>query len=336
MATIQRYTTREAAPELVDGASLGTLQAPEAGLLWIDIPDPTPVNLAELGKVFGFHPLALEDALRARQRPKVDTYEDYLFITFYAVTLAEAPVPDDPVAGVADPLPVAVDARMISIFVGKHYVVTVHHGPLACVEDTLRRWALPLTGMDRTSSHLLYSLLDSMVDDYFPIIDEVSEQVDALEEEIFEHYDTESLERIFDLKKELLGMRRIVGPERDVLNVLLRRESPVIDPASAIYFQDVYDHILRVLDAIDTYRDMLSSALDAHLSIASNRLNQVMKTLTASSIVLMTVTLVASIYGMNFVNMPELSWPYGYAWALGLMATLAIGLIVIFRKIDWI
>ena len=127
-----------------------------------------------------------------------------------------------------------------------------------------------------------------------------------------------------------------MAPERDVMNVLVRRESPIFDDVQIVYFQDVYDHILRVTDAVDTYRDLLSSALDASLSVTSNRLNQVMKTLTASSIILMSMTLVASVYGMNFDHMPELHWLFGYPWALGLMTAIGVSVYALFRRIDWL
>jgi magnesium transporter len=138
------------------------------------------------------------------------------------------------------------------------------------------------------------------------------------------------------VKKSLLAIRRVVAPERDVLNVLVRRESPVFDGATIVYFQDIYDHLLRVLDAVDTYRDLMSSALDSYLSVTSNRLNQVMKTLPASSIVLMSMTLVASIYGMNFDNIPESHWRLGYYGALALMVLIGAGLGWVFRRIDWL
>ena len=134
----------------------------------------------------------------------------------------------------------------------------------------------------------------------------------------------------------MLAVRRVLGPERDVMNVLVRRDSPVFGAETIVYFQDVYDHILRVTDAVDSYRDLLSSALDVHLSMTSNRLNQVMKTLTGSSIILMSMTLVASVYGMNFDVMPELDWQLGYAWALGLMTVVGGTLFAVFRRIDWL
>src|SRR5262249_38742880 len=151
-----------------------------------------------------------------------------------------------------------------------------------------------------------------------------------------QRFDTETQKSIFGLKKELLAIRRVVAPERDVLNVLVRRENPIFDEATIVYFQVIYDNILRVTDAVVPLRGLMASALDSYLSVTSNRLNQVMKTLTASSIILMSMTLVASVYGMNFDHMPELHWQLGYAWALGLMLAIGTMLLLAFKRIDWL
>ncbi len=226
--------------------------------------------------------------------------------------------------------------RQISIFAGENFVVTVHAEPLSFMAETAERWQQSDDpAVSRTIGLLVYTLLDAIVDQYFPIIDDISDQIDDLEDRIFEHFDQQTQKDLFSLKKRLLAIRKVVAPERDVLNVLLRRDTPIFSEATLVYLQDVYDHILRVTDAVDTYRDLLASALDVYLTVTSNRLNKVMKTLTASSIILMSMTLVASIYGMNFVNIPELQWVHGYYYALGLMALIGIALSGVFRRIDW-
>jgi magnesium transporter len=292
-------------------------------VLWVDVTDPQPDEITLLGEEFGFHPLALEDAVRPHQRPKIEAYQSFFFMIFYALNGSDPP-------GVWNP-------RQIAIFIGKNYVVTVHSGPLQVLEETASRWCerAPI-GLERTTGLLVYSLLDAIVDDYFPVIDDISEEIEALEDRIFVAFDAKTQQQIFSIKKELLAIRRVVAPERDVLNVLLRRDSPIFSDATMLYFQDVYDHVLRVTDAVDNYRDLLSGALDVYLSVTSNRMNQVMKTLTASSIILMSMTLVASVYGMNFDHMPELHWQLGYLWALGLMFAIGVGLLRLFKRIDWL
>jgi magnesium transporter len=292
-------------------------------LLWIDVVDPTPDDLRLIGEEFRFHPLAMEDALRRHQRPKLDHYDGFLFLVFYGLETDEE----------------RIVTREVNLFAGKNFLVTVHDGSLSAIPETANRWTANVERMgNRGIGLLVYSLLDAIVDGYFPVIDDLAEQIDGLEAAIFERQRTDRDEQaqIFRLKKDLLAVRRVLGPERDVMNVLVRRDVPLFGEAVIVYFQDVYDHILRVTDAVDTYRDLLSSALDAHLSLTSNRLNEVVKRLTSSSIILMSMTLVAGVYGMNFVHMPELGWRLGYAWALGLMLAVGGSLVALFRRIRWL
>jgi lipoprotein signal peptidase len=183
---------------------------------------------------------------------------------------------------------------------------------------------------------LAYLLTDSIVDDYMPLLDVLSDRMDDLEDQIFGEFQPESIQEIFRIKKQLLFLRRTVTPLRDVFNTMLRREQPIFPRETHVYFQDVFDHIIRVADTIDTLRDMLSSTMDAYLSIQGNRMNQIMKRLTSISTVLMSATLVAGIYGMNFDYMPELHWRFGYVGALAAM--LAVGLVLYFylRKVKWL
>ena len=290
--------------------------------LWLDIVDPGDDDIRLLREDFHFHPLAIEDATHRHQRPKVDSYEHYYFVVFYCMSIDG----DDG----------RISASPVYLFIGQHYLVTVHQGKIGQVQETLRRWRDPESPLKNEVGALIYALLDAIVDDYFPVMDQVAERVEDLEEQIFSNFDEMALQSIFRLKKDLLNVRRVVTPERDVLNVMLRREIPVFSQDDVTYLQDVYDHIVRITDTLDTYRDLLSSSLDSFLSVQSNRLNQVVKVLTVTSIVLMSVTLVAGIYGMNFDNMPELHWRYGYFWALGLMAAISVGLVVLFRRIKWL
>ena len=288
-------------------------------LLWLDVVSPTDDDFRLLSEEFAFHPLAIEDAAKRSQRPKIEFYDRYVFLIFYEVELAASP-----------------NAQQISFFVGSNYLVTVHDRTCTAIAETAARWTdHPTEVGQRGVSSLVYSLLDAIVDEYFPISDALSDRIDDLEARIFESRDTRPQREIFALRKDLAAIRRVLGPERDVLNVLLRRDTPVFDDEAIPYFQDVYDHVLRVTDNVDAHRDLLGSALDSYLSVTSNRLNQIMKTLTASSIILMSMTLVASIYGMNFDNIPELHWEFGYAWAIGLMAIIGASLAVLFKRIDW-
>jgi magnesium transporter len=183
---------------------------------------------------------------------------------------------------------------------------------------------------------LLYSLLDSIVDNYFPVIDNIVERVEDLEEQIFEKYNQQAIESIFTLKKDLLALRKVLAPERDVLNVLIRRDLPIFEEHTLVYFQDVYDHVVRITDSIDTYRDLLSSALDSFLSMQSNRLNITVQTLTSVSIMLMSVAAVTGWYGMNFHFMPELSSPLGYPIVIFSVAVVILLEFLFFKRKGWL
>ena len=218
-----------------------------------------------------------------------------------------------------------LSSQPIGLFIGANYLVSVHQGEISTIDETIKRWQANAAEFGHDAGALLYALLDAIVDDYFPVIDQLAERVEDIEEQIFERFSEDALQEVFGLKRDLLQVRRIVAPERDVLNVLIRREVPIFERNTILYLQDVYDHIVRITDSIDTYRDLLSSALDAFLSVQSNRLNQIVKVLTIASIMLMTNALIAGIYGMNFDFMPELHWTYGYPFALGLMVVISTG-----------
>lgn len=290
--------------------------------VWLDIRDPQEHDIALLRDEFHFHPLAIEDAIRPHERPKIDSYDGYYFLVFYAIHY--------------DMAKRRLHTHAMNLFVGANYLVSVHHGEIPALAETIRRWQQNQEQLDLDSGVLLYQLFDTIVDDYFPVIDQLAERVEEIEEQIFERFREEALQEVFGLKRDLLHIRRVVAPERDVLNILIRREVPIFERGTIMYLQDVYDHIVRITDSIDTYRDLLSSALDAFLSVQSNRLNQVVKVLTIASIVLMSDALIAGIYGMNFVFMPELQSPYGYPFALGLMLVISVGLVLFFRWRKWL
>ena len=290
-------------------------------LLWLDVVAPTEEEFRLLAEEFSFHPLAIEDAAKRHQRPKIDFYDGFMFLVFYEFRLVGE----------------RAEAQELSFFVGPNFLVTIHPESCDPIARVAARWAHDPEALGKRGvGFLVYAVLDAVVDDYFPIADAFSDRIEELEERIFESVDHRAQREIFAFRKDLIALRRVLGPERDVMNVLVRRDSPALGDETVVYFQDVYDHIIRVTDNIDTYRDLLGSALDAYLSVTSNRLNRVMKTLTASSIILMSMTLVAGIYGMNFDRMPELKWDLGYPLALGLMALIGLTLAGLFKRNDWL
>lgn len=285
-------------------------------VIWLDVLAPDDADLATLHAEFGFHPLALEDCRHAHQRPKIEPFADHAFLVFYQARLGED--------GTVEPIE-------IELFVGPSYVVSVHPLPVPLLQEVAARWERPGFFTQESAAYLAYMILDAAVDSYFPLLDDLAERLDDLEDRVFEAPSNEAVAEIFALKKQTLVLRRLVAPLRDVVLTLLRREGDVIGSQTMPYFQDVLDHLLRISDAIDLQRDLASGALEAYLSTTANRTNETMKKLTVLSTILMTAALVAGIYGMNFDRMPELHWAFGYPFALGLMLLAALVVAGLFR-----
>ena len=326
-------SSRELATEELD--RIDQLRKGEGRLVWLDVGDPGPEQIELLRKEFAIHPLAEEDINLRHQRPKIDSYPGQHVVVAYEVLpmgKAHPRLTAGQVAGGGG----GAQLGEIHIFTGAGYVVTVHWGGSPVIEDVMRRFKQRADAVGRTAGGLLYALLDTMVDGYFPLLDQLSEKIDTLEDRIIQGKEgVKTLREVLDLKRRLLKLRRVLAPLRDVANSLLRRDVELIDDQSVPYYQDLYDHLVRVLDQLDLYRDLVAAVLEANLSVTSNNLNAVMKRLTAFTVVLMVPTLIAGIYGMNFHAMPELSWPFGYPVALLVMAGLMAVIGLYFKRNDW-
>ncbi len=288
-------------------------------LVWVSAVAPDEAEIEALGREFRLHPLALEDLRKRHQRPKIDTYEQQHMIVAHE---AVADAPD----GLSE----------IHIFVGAGWLLSVTWTPTPMCDAVRQGFTGGRNGGIDTTGELLYTLLDAAVDSYFPVLDGISERLDALEDRVLEgEADREGLAEILHLKRRLLELRRVLAPMRDVANALLRRDLEIVDASSVPYYQDLYDHLVRVLDQVDIYRDLLAAVLDARLTVASNSLNAIMKRLTAFTVVLMVPTLIAGIYGMNFDYMPELTWPLGYPLALVTMGAAVVISVTFFRRRGW-
>jgi magnesium transporter len=306
---------------ITDPDEISNLCEDPSNVIWVDVADPTGEDFHDLAKEFGFHPLSIEDCRNEHQRPKVEEYHGYYFIVLYEAELV---------------LGKELELRELNIFLGKNYLVTVHSQPLRALTTAERLWREWTDLAERGTGLLAYLLIDSIVDDYMPLLDSLSDRMDDLEDKIFVDFQPEAIEEIFHVKKDLLFLRRSVTPLRDVFNTLIRREQPLSSRDTLVYFQDVFDHLIRVADTIDVLRDMLGSTMDAYLSISGNRMNTVMKRLTAISTILMSVTLIAGIYGMNFDYMPELKVRYGYVGSLLSMVAVGVAIYTYFRRIKWL
>lgn len=307
-----RSVTLAEIPESVDGH-----------VVWVDATGATAAEIEALGELFSFHDLAIEDARKRQQRPKIDTYGDHLFVVLYAL--------DPPDETQRQP------TRELSMFITANVVVTFHRHDIAELDEAASRWAEHCLGkLPETVAMLAYTICDSIVDGYFPVLDEVGDRIEDLERAMFDRGDTGTLEQVFRMKRQLLEIRRVIAPTRDVFNAFTRRELPAMGETSLAYYQDVYDHVIRTTETIDAYRDILSSVIDVHLTLVSNRLNQTLRTLTVASIILMSLALIAGIYGMNFHLTPSGDWTYGFEFAIGSMVVVGLALVLVFKRRDWI
>ncbi|MDP4033370.1 MAG: magnesium/cobalt transporter CorA [Pseudorhodobacter sp.] len=326
-------------------ASLADLAAPDQAhakaqrVRWINVDGLGDIEtLRHIGAVFGLHPLALEDIVNLHQRPKIDVYEGHLFIILRMpmVGLAE-------MADAADQPGLRLETEQVAICVGSDFVLTFQERP-GDTFNPLRNRLRAAGGLvrKRGPDYLAYALIDAAIDAFFPLLEEYGERVEELEDDVVAHPGTRQIARIHDLKRDLLTARRAVWPQRDMLNALLREETPLIEPQTRIYLRDCHDHTIQLIDMIETYREICSGLVDIHLSSVSNRMNEVMKVLTIIATIFIPLTFIVGVYGMNFdptagpTNMPELGWRYGYVAVMLIMALIAVLLVAWFRSKGWI
>jgi magnesium transporter len=302
--------------------SIQTALEDSGSVLWVDMYAPDDSDYAVLRDDFRFHPLALEDAMREDQRAKVDQYAGYNLIVMFDLSLE----PDSD----------QVKQKELTLFVGPNFVVTVHQEAIHSVDELWARLQQePSIIAPHPLSLLVYQLADSLVDDYFPIVDLFDDRLADLEEQLFDSPGRVTLARLFTMRKSLIAMRRLTNQMRDVFNLLSRREQIVFNENTIPYYTDVYDHLLRVSDTLELQRDLLAGALETYLSIQSNELNLTVRKLTAVTVMIMIPTLIAGIYGMNFTHMPELQSDYGYPLALGVMVASSVGVYYYLKRRGW-
>jgi magnesium transporter len=287
---------------------------------WINIDGLHDMNvIRKIGEIFGLHPLVLEDIVNTGQRPKMDDFEDYIFITARMLFYKEEDM--------------EIVSEQFSLILGSKYVISFQE-TVGDVFDPVRERLRKGKGRIRKKDpdYLAYSLMDAIVDGYFIVLEKIGEDIESLEEELMADPKTETLNKIHYLKRELISLRKSVWPLREVISLLSRGETDLVKENTIIFIRDVYDHTIQVIDTIETYRDMVSGMLDVYLSSISNRMNEVMKVLTVIATIFIPLTFVAGIYGMNFKYMPELEWHWGYHLALGMMSFIGVIMYVWFRR----
>lgn len=290
--------------------------------VWLDLVEPVEHEASLLHEVFRFHPLAIEDALQDYGHPKLDTYEDHLFLVLHAINLGSVDL-----RATAEIATIELD-----IFVGARLIVTHHPLGLRTTEALHAELAQAPKARVWSATRLLHRLIDRLVDNYIPSIDALGEALEALEDEVLHRASPEHLDRILSAKKSVLRLRRVIAHQRSILESLARGTRALIAADELAFYRDVHDHFVYVADQIESYRETVQSVMDAYHSVAANRMNEIMKVLTQISTVMLPLTFIAGVYGMNFDNMPELHWPLGYPFAVGLMVATALGMVLYFRS----
>ena len=296
-----------------------------ATVTWINVDGVHEVEIIEkMGKHFGINTLILEDIANTEQRPHIKEFDNLMFVVLKMAGYDEA----------AD----SIDTEQVSLIIGPNYVISFQEGKEGDVFDTVR--GRIRSGRERIrksgSDFLAHALMDACVDSYFGILEKLGLKLEEVEEETLNHPSAETLERIHKLKRNLILLRKAVWPVREIAGFLERCGSDLIQKQTCIYFRDIYDHSLQLIDIIETLRDITAGMLDIYLSSLSNRLNEVMKVLTIISTIFIPLTFLAGIYGMNFRHMPELEWRFGYFGLLALMGLLGVLMLFLFRKKKWL
>ena len=291
-------------------------------VLWINIDGVSEADIIEkVGEHFDIHSLVQEDIVTTSQRPRMMEYEQYIYFVLKMIYFDDKGV---------------LTLEQVSLILGKDYVVTFQEKP-GDVFDLIRQRLRAKKGRIRKerADYLFYSLFDSIVDEYFTVLERVGESVEDFSENLLTNPEPSTLARILEIKEDIILIRKAAWPSRELINRLMRTETPLIRKNLVVYIRDIYDHVIQVIDTIETYRDMLSSLLDVYMSSLSNKLNEIMKTLTIIATIFMPLTFLTGFYGMNFKFMNEFNWPHGYLWAIGEMVLVSLIMLIYFRKKKW-
>jgi len=301
-------------------ADLADIVRHKSGRLWVDIRLTDKHCVALLENVFGFHPLAIEDAQNPSSRVKVDEYPGFLFAIVRGVRFHE---------GTDDPYD--LETFNISFFLGPNYLVTVHGGESSAFVTVTDRVERHPDMLARGADRVMHAIMDGAIDAYFPLLDRIDEFVDGLEQRVFKDFDREALHDIFQVKRLVVSLRRHLGPQREVFNVLASRPSALLAPEMQVYFRDVYDHMLRINDSLETYRELLSSTLDSYLTQVSNRLGSITKGLSVIATISIPFVVVSGMWGMNFAHIPLSESPHAFWYMLALQLGLSAVLLIWLR-----
>lgn len=299
---------------------LPAMVADSRAIVWIDLSDPTHDELARVAELLRLHPLVVEDILERNQRAKVEVSDDYVHLVMFSLTLGDE----------------HLEESEIDLVLGKRFLLSSHLGDWDPQRSHELRGGLgPI--LAKGADFLLWALVDDLVDSYFPLFDRVDEEIDELEDRVVEQPNRQTVERIFDLKRDLLTIRRVTSPQREIFNQLTNRQLPFVAPDHLIYFRDVYDHLIRLTDELDSFREQLTGALDAYLSTVNNNLSDIMKRLTAVTVILAGIAAIGGIFGMSEAGPAFLGQEAFGFWLVAAGAVAFGGLTILYlRRIGWL
>ncbi len=315
-STIQEYSDLSRAAEAAKGGK---------SVCWVDIAfdarKDDPAEVKQVGEVFRFHPVVSEDLASLQRRPRIKVYESSVFLVWQALA-------DDPTTP-------RLEVSALKIALGRHLLVTVHDRPIAEIDKMKAVLMEDPKLLTRGADWLLYLILDALVYEYFPLVERISDEVNRMEDTMIRTPSEDDLHNVLHVKRQLLAMSKTISLEREVLRGVTRPDGGLVAVGSRPYFENVFDHLLMVIDLVETARDEVSGAMDVYLSSVSNRLNDIMKRLTIVATIFMPLTLISSIYGMNFRYMPELNVKGFYFGVLGAMVAIVIGMLAYFKRRNW-
>lgn len=306
----------------VELIQLQTLLADPTILLWVDLDNATDHEWRTVFEdVFKFHPLAIEDCIAVSQTPKVDDYESYLFMVIHAVDFSRKTE--------------QFSTTELDFFLGKNFIVTYHREPLHSIQSTMDRCRKNALQVARASDRLAHTILDSLVDNYTPVLSELTQDIADLEEAVFTNPKPETLTRVQQVRKEVANLRTIISPQAEVVGRFARGEFKVIRPHLVLYYKDIYDHLQRIAGMAENYRDSLNTVLLMYQNSRANETNAVIKVLTFFTVITLPAMIIGTWYGMNFNSMPEVDWDYGYVYAIGLLLATTLLTLAFFRHKKW-
>jgi magnesium transporter len=297
--------------------------------IWVDLQKATPAEYDEVEKTFNFHPLSMEDAKKFIELPKVEVFDNYIFVVLHSISHDNS-----------DKFP---KKREIDFFLGRNFIISVHNYDSSSVELLIHKFESNPDAIIRKADYLMYEIVDHFVDSYFPILEKWDDQIEELESNVIAHrYLDQTLKEIMHIKREVLYLKKSITPQRDVIAMLSRRDFPFICARTSIYFRDVYDHMMRVFAELEIQRDLITGTFEAYTSVLSNRLNvisnkmnEIMKRLTVFSTIFLPLTFLAGVYGMNFHFFPELSMKYGYFVFWAICIAIGVSMYLFFKKKKW-